>query len=142
MSAARRGQGLGRAGERGAMAVFVMALAGFAIGIALLLAVMSALAAAKARAAAAADAAALAGADELANGRLDSACAAAVQVAASNGARLVSCTVDASALAVAVVVARPVSLPGFREVRDQARADVGSVSIQGRGSGSEGVPLG
>ncbi|WP_370246968.1 Rv3654c family TadE-like protein [Nocardioides sp.] len=92
-------------GDRGAATVLVVALCGLLLLLGTALAVLGAAVVAHRRAQAAADLAALAGAQQLLVGA--DACAAATELAARHGARMVRCTVTGADVAVEVVVPGP-----------------------------------
>jgi secretion/DNA translocation related TadE-like protein len=114
----------GRAWDRGAATVLVVAMAGVLMFVMVGLAAAGGLVTGQRRAQAAADLAALAGASALADvsGPADP-CAAADRVAGRNAAVLDACTPDGRAIRVTVSVAGP-DVPG-REVRVSAEARAG-----------------
>ena len=111
-----------RSEERGSASVWVVALAGVLVLVGLGGALLAAAVLARHRATAAADLAALAATGSAVDGEADP-CAAAAGVAAANGGRLRSCTVDPAAVS-DVVVGVPVDLGplGAREATGRARA--------------------
>ncbi|HZH18757.1 MAG TPA: Rv3654c family TadE-like protein [Geodermatophilus sp.] len=113
------------AGERGSATVWVVALSGVlaAIGVAAVL--VGAAVVGRHRATAAADLAALAAAERAVRGD-PGACAAAVEVAGANGARLTACAVGGGAV-VEVAVAVPVRLGPLGVSEAGARARAGPV---------------
>lgn len=107
-------------GERGAVSVLVVALAGMLLTVGAALAVVAAILVAHRTAQSAADLSALAAAQTLADG--GDACAVADSVAAANGAAVTSCAVTAREVRVAVLVEGPRWLGQQGDLAAEARA--------------------
>lgn len=116
------GQG-GVGAERGAGTVFVLALTGVVLTVAMAVAACAGLLVAHRQSQAAADLAALAGAVAVRRGA--DACAAARQVATLNEARLVSCLVDGRQVRVRAGVRGPAWAGFGREMLGEAVAGPG-----------------
>jgi secretion/DNA translocation related TadE-like protein len=126
-----------RAGERGAAALFTVAMAGVLMFVGAALGFVGALVVDHRRAQAAADLAALAGAGAAARG--DSGCVAAGGVAQLNGADLLDCSVDglpeAPTVTVRVRVDGPSWLGQHADLEAIARAGPVSATLKNSGGG-------
>ncbi|MBM9461150.1 flp pilus-assembly TadE/G-like family protein [Nocardioides sp. zg-536] len=109
-------------GQRGAATVLVVAMCGVLLLVGAGTGVVAALVVAHRQAQGAADLAALAGATVLAEPGRGDPCGAAGEVAAANGAALVSCTVQGQDVLVEVSVAGPRWLGQVEDLRGEARA--------------------
>ena len=99
-------RGTGRSGERGAATVMAVAIVGAVVALAVGVVAVLAASVASQLAANAADASALAAADAVSGAVAGEPCALASELAARNGARLVSCAIDGPAASVTVAVGR------------------------------------
>lgn len=114
--------GAGRAEERGAATVLVVAMAGVLLLVGAAAGVVGAIVVAHRVAQSAADLAALAGAATLAEHSGRDPCAAAAAVASANDAALAGCAVEGSEVAVEVTVGGPRWLGQDQDLSARARA--------------------
>ncbi|GAA1477818.1 hypothetical protein GCM10009623_22640 [Nocardioides aestuarii] len=115
--------------ERGAASLLVVSFAAVLLLVGCALGVVAAMVADHRRAAAAADLAALGGAAALQRG--EDACAVATSLAVANAARLVTCAVAGSDVAVAVEVVGPRWLGQHGDLVGRARAGPSAVAPDG-----------
>jgi secretion/DNA translocation related TadE-like protein len=109
------------AGDRGAAAVLVLAMAAVLVLAGATVTAVAAVAVARQRAATVADLAALAAAQRALEGQVD-ACTRAARTAAANGARLTSCRLDGDVAEVVAEVRPPGRLGELGAARSRARA--------------------
>jgi secretion/DNA translocation related TadE-like protein len=108
--------------EQGAATVLILAIAALAVMVTVAVLALSVAASARAKASAGADAAALAGTGALALGGLADPCVVAANTARENGARLVSCHVKGTTVAVEVVLRTPFF--GLPDAHARSRAGI------------------